>query len=262
MSPFFDAVSTAEASPLGSIAAAATSDIPVAGSTSNINRLPDSSTSMLTSVPPSTVPVAAPAAAVIASSDEQSIVKRATSTTNSTKSTECSSVSDHSCCIRDGNSSDHNGIHGITDSNVVSSAAPASSATPAAAAGVEIVNHSSSNGINSSKVLFIEKSKARAEEYKNLGNKLFKDSLYEQACQAYSKAIELCENLPKQPPAAADNNNDYNKRDDAAYSDCYSDCLHIYLCNRAFCQLKLENFGTLLISKKFINKNFCKKFDC
>lgn len=105
--------------------------------------------------------------------------------------------------------------------------------TPTSASTPSTSSNSSTDDVSPSKqvcslsstVMMIENIKVRAEEYRNLGNELFKNSHYEAASQAYSKAIEECETLEN--PAAVG-------------------LLHIYLCNRAFCHLKLENFGELL----------------
>lgn len=69
---------------------------------------------------------------------------------------------------------------------------------------------------------FVDAVRAQAEEYKTLGNNLFKESHYGAACEAYSKAIERLEGLP---------------------SSESRDSLHLYLCNRALCHIKQENFG-------------------
>lgn len=88
----------------------------------------------------------------------------------------------------------------------------------------------------------VERVKAQAEKYKNLGNNLFKESHYEAACQSYSHAVEACETLSN--PTVVD-------------------CFHIYLCNRAFCQIKLENFGSAILDAERaieINPTFSKAF--
>lgn len=68
----------------------------------------------------------------------------------------------------------------------------------------------------------LEKVRASCEKWKAEGNLLFKQSQFEAAATAYSKSIEECEGLAD--PASVGS-------------------LHIHLCNRALCNIKLENFG-------------------
>uniref|UniRef100_A0A0G4FFZ0 Serine/threonine-protein phosphatase n=1 Tax=Chromera velia CCMP2878 TaxID=1169474 RepID=A0A0G4FFZ0_9ALVE len=68
--------------------------------------------------------------------------------------------------------------------------------------------------------------KKRADKHKEEGNVLFKAGHYVEASEEYTSAILIC----------TEHENDILKAD-----------LHIYFSNRAFCQLRLENFGSCIV---------------
>ena len=65
----------------------------------------------------------------------------------------------------------------------------------------------------------MEKQESESEVLKNEGNALFKAAKYEEANEKYTKALE-------------------SSKEEKLIAICYA--------NRAFCQIKLENYGTAL----------------
>lgn len=66
----------------------------------------------------------------------------------------------------------------------------------------------------------------RAEALKNEGNVLFKQHQYAEAVAKYSAAIDLVDEAPVDPRETQ---------------------LHVFLCNRAFAHLRMENFGAAVV---------------
>eukprot|EP00389_Voromonas_pontica_P004644 GDKH01006905.1.p1 GENE.GDKH01006905.1~~GDKH01006905.1.p1 ORF type:complete len:413 (-),score=95.67 GDKH01006905.1:129-1367(-) len=85
-----------------------------------------------------------------------------------------------------------------------------------------------------------------AEEFKARGNNYFKEGHYNEAAQMYTDAIDVC------------TVDDVDGLDDEVL---LSENFHIYYSNRAFCHLKLENFGSCIMDAEkalSIKPNFPK----
>ncbi|CDJ66091.1 serine/threonine protein phosphatase, putative [Eimeria necatrix] len=82
----------------------------------------------------------------------------------------------------------------------------------------------------------------RAEALKNEGNVLFKQHQYAEAVAKYSAAIDLVDEAPVDPRETQ---------------------LHVFLCNRAFAHLRMENFGSAIIDAERalkLNPKFSKGY--
>eukprot|EP00397_Hematodinium_sp_SG-2012_P007364 GEMP01007409.1.p1 GENE.GEMP01007409.1~~GEMP01007409.1.p1 ORF type:complete len:507 (+),score=99.53 GEMP01007409.1:170-1690(+) len=94
---------------------------------------------------------------------------------------------------------------------------------------------------------------ADAESHKQAGNEHFKKGHYRDAIGSYTAAIDLVEDLYDN--ASSEELSKFPQR--ASFN------LHIYYSNRAFCQIKMENFGSAVVdSTESININsaFPKSF--
>ncbi|CAE7827018.1 PPP5C [Symbiodinium sp. CCMP2456] len=78
---------------------------------------------------------------------------------------------------------------------------------------------------------------AKAENAKAEGNKLFQEGKYAKALVAYSFAIEFGES----------EDDGLNSLDGVAADSGKNPNLHVYYANRAFCHIKMENFGSALV---------------
>lgn len=92
---------------------------------------------------------------------------------------------------------------------------------------------------------------AEAEKAKEEGNELFKQQKYAKALQSYTRAIDLSEE--DQEEDGLDSLDDVAKPANPG--------LQIYYANRAFCHIKMENFGSALVDAEKateINPDFAK----
>jgi len=81
---------------------------------------------------------------------------------------------------------------------------------------------------------------AEAEKYKTDGNKLFSERNYAKALAAYTEAIDLSESEPESEVDSLDSLDGLSPRPT-------NPSIQIYFANRAFCHIKMENFGSALI---------------
>lgn len=72
----------------------------------------------------------------------------------------------------------------------------------------------------------VEAAKKEAERYKMVGNALFKEKRFEEANDAYTRAINQCQSVKGRNGV---------------------DTYYVYLCNRALTSIKMENFGSAII---------------
>jgi serine/threonine-protein phosphatase 5 len=80
----------------------------------------------------------------------------------------------------------------------------------------------------------------KAEQAKDMGNAWFKENNYFRALAAYSQAIDFIEDL--------DDDVDDGELDrlEPSAKSCQCPNIHVYYTNRAFCHIKMENYGSAL----------------
>jgi serine/threonine-protein phosphatase 5 len=85
----------------------------------------------------------------------------------------------------------------------------------------------------------VDETWAEAEKSKAEGNKYFSERNYGKALAAYTEAIDLSEIEDEKEPESLDSL-DFGPRP-------RNPSVHVYYANRAFCHIKMENFGSALI---------------